>query len=130
MIKGRSDYKGGHDGTEEQHRRGGQPADRSAGLGRDLVSLSGVAVSRAGRRIRFVDHLSIAFAAGCYLFRKRGKQLRTAPWLLAAIAVSAGFCNVGYVLAMLYGEVVRVMLLFYLAPLWTLLFAWLLLGEV
>lgn len=68
--------------------------------------------------------------AGCYLFRKRGKQLRTAPWLLAAIAVSAGFCNVGYVLAMLYGEVVRVMLLFYLAPLWTLLFAWLLLGEV
>jgi len=68
--------------------------------------------------------------AGSLLFRKRGVQLRKAPWLLVAIAISAGLCNVGYVLAMLYGEVVRVMLLFYLAPLWTLVFAWLLLGEV
>jgi drug/metabolite transporter (DMT)-like permease len=68
--------------------------------------------------------------AGCYVFRKRGAQIRTAPWLLFAIAISAGLCNVGYVLAMLHGEVVRVMLLFYLAPLWTLVFAWVLLGEI
>lgn len=48
---------------------------------------------------------------------------------LLAIALAAGGCNVGYVLATLHGEVIRVLLLFYLAPLWTILLAWLLLGE-
>lgn len=71
----------------------------------------------------------IALLPGLFLFRRRRAQLRTSPWLLVAMAVAAGFCNVGYVLAMIHGEVVRVMLLFYLAPLWTLIFSRLLLGE-
>ncbi|MBI5330136.1 MAG: DMT family transporter [Betaproteobacteria bacterium] len=50
------------------------------------------------------------------------------PWLLA-VAVTAGWTNLSYVLAVIQGEVVRVMLLFYLAPLWTVLFARLILGE-
>lgn len=49
-------------------------------------------------------------------------------WLLA-VALTAGWTNLSYVLAVIHGEVVRVMLLFYLAPLWTLLFAWLILRE-
>ncbi|MBN8759769.1 MAG: multidrug DMT transporter permease [Thiobacillus sp. 65-69] len=48
---------------------------------------------------------------------------------LAAMGLAAGWTNLAYVLAVLEGEVVRVLLLFYLAPLWTVLFARLLLRE-
>lgn len=49
--------------------------------------------------------------------------------LLLALALSAGWTNLAYVLAVINGEVMRVLLLFYLAPLWTVLFARLLLAE-
>jgi drug/metabolite transporter (DMT)-like permease len=42
---------------------------------------------------------------------------------------SAGWTNFGYVQAIIEGEVMRVLLLFYLAPLWTVFFAHFLLGE-
>jgi drug/metabolite transporter (DMT)-like permease len=71
----------------------------------------------------------VALLPGLFVFRGRRSQLRQSPWLLAAIALAAGLCNLGYVLAMNHGEVVRVMLLFYLAPLWTVVFARILLGE-
>ena len=49
-----------------------------------------------------------------------------ALWL-AALGLSAGWTNIAYVIAVLGGEIMRVLLLFYLAPLWTVLFArWLL----
>lgn len=48
---------------------------------------------------------------------------------LAALGLAAGWTNLAYVLAMLEGEVVRVLLLFYLSPLWTVLFARFLLHE-
>ncbi len=51
------------------------------------------------------------------------------PCLMVGLAFAAGGCNLGYVMATLTGEVVRVLLLFYLAPLWTVLLAWTLLGE-
>ena len=50
-------------------------------------------------------------------------------WLLVAIGASAGWANVGFTLAVIYGEVMRVVLLFYLAPVWTVLFARWLLSE-
>ena len=51
-------------------------------------------------------------------------------WLwLAALGLAAGWTNLAYVLAMLQGEVVRVLLLFFLSPLWTVLFARFLLHE-
>jgi len=43
--------------------------------------------------------------------------------------VSAGWCNVAFILAVLEGTVVRVLLLFYLSPIWAVLLAWLFLGE-
>jgi drug/metabolite transporter (DMT)-like permease len=49
-------------------------------------------------------------------------------WLLA-VALSAGWTNLSYVLAVIDGEIMRVMLLFYLAPLWTVVFARLFLKE-
>jgi drug/metabolite transporter (DMT)-like permease len=49
--------------------------------------------------------------------------------LLLCIGLSAGWANLAYVLGVVHGEVMRVLLLFYLAPLWTILFARLLLNE-
>jgi len=51
------------------------------------------------------------------------------PYLLIGIAIAAGVTNMAYVLGVVYGEVMRVLLLFYLAPLWTILFARWLLDE-
>lgn len=66
------------------------------------------------------------------LWLARNQDWRGAPgqrvWLLAT-ALTAGWTNLSYVLAVLHGEVMRVMLLFYLAPLWTVFFARLLLNE-
>ena len=50
-------------------------------------------------------------------------------WWAVLLVFSAGWANFGYVLAMLQGEVMRVLLLFYLAPVWTILFSYWLLGE-
>ncbi|MDT3706522.1 MAG: DMT family transporter [Thiobacillus sp.] len=61
-----------------------------------------------------------------------GRALRAARghWLwLSALGLAAGWTNVAYVLAVLEGEVVRVLLLFYLSPLWTVLFSRFLLHE-
>ncbi|MFP5403260.1 MAG: DMT family transporter [Gammaproteobacteria bacterium] len=61
---------------------------------------------------------------GRSLYAARGRW----AWLIA-LALVAGWTNLAYVLAMLQGEVVRVLLLFFLSPLWTVLFSRLLLGE-
>ena len=61
-----------------------------------------------------------------------GRALRAARghWLwLTALGLAAGWTNLAYVLAVLEGEVVRVLLLFYLSPLWTVLFSRFLLHE-
>lgn len=71
----------------------------------------------------------LALAFGLFAFRKQLRLIATAPLLLLAIALSAGWCNLSYVLAMLRGEVMQVMLLFYLAPLWTVLFSRVALNE-
>lgn len=44
-------------------------------------------------------------------------------WLLLGIGLFAGWSNLAYVLGVIHGEVMRVLLLFYLAPLWTVLFS-------
>lgn len=48
---------------------------------------------------------------------------------LALLGLAAGWTNMGYVLAVIGGEIMRVVLLFYLAPVWTVIFARWLLGE-
>jgi drug/metabolite transporter (DMT)-like permease len=70
----------------------------------------------------------VAFVLGAPLFRRQLAGFRP-TWMLAAIALAAGGCNLGYVLATVHGEVMRVLLMFYLAPLWTVLLARLLLKE-
>lgn len=63
--------------------------------------------------------------------RRRGlrAQLAGQPLNLFAIAVAAGWTNLAFILAVLDGTVVRVLLLFYLSPMWTVLLGWLILRE-
>lgn len=61
-----------------------------------------------------------------------GRELQRArsQWMwLTALGLAAGWTNLAYVLAVLDGEVVRVLLLFFLSPLWTVLFSRILLHE-
>jgi drug/metabolite transporter (DMT)-like permease len=69
-----------------------------------------------------------AFAICLLVF---GRQLRGMPWRgpVMTIGLLGGICNVGYVMGTLHGEVLRVTLLLYLAPLWTVFLAHWLLGE-
>jgi drug/metabolite transporter (DMT)-like permease len=75
--------------------------------------------------------LSYLFALcfGLALLPRIWHEVRLGGWWMAALVICAGWSNFGYVLAILDGEVMRVLLLFYLAPLWTILFSYLILGE-
>jgi drug/metabolite transporter (DMT)-like permease len=70
----------------------------------------------------------LAFGGFLVLRRSALPELLRTPalWLLAA---AAGLTNVGFNWAVTIGDVVRVVLLFYLMPAWALLLAWLVLGE-
>jgi drug/metabolite transporter (DMT)-like permease len=71
----------------------------------------------------------IALIIGLLISGPVWRELRTAGWWGALLIISAGWTNFGYVEAIIEGEVMRVLLLFYLAPLWTVFFAHFLLGE-
>lgn len=70
----------------------------------------------------------VAFAGFVVLRRSALPELLRNPalWLLA---LSAGMTNVGFNWAVTIGDVVRVVLLFYLMPAWAVLLAWPVLGE-
>ena len=70
----------------------------------------------------------VAFVIGLALWHKKLRGLPLHP-MLFAVGLAAGACNLGFVMGTLLGEVTRVLLLFYLSPLWTVIFARLLLGE-
>ncbi len=62
-----------------------------------------------------------------YLHRK---EIGQSPGLLVGVALSSGWCNTSFILALLDGEVVRVILLFYLSPVWATLLARIFLNEI
>lgn len=65
----------------------------------------------------------IAIIFGAVLFAKHWRGIFNLPKSAIWLAIVAGWTNLSYVLAVIDGEVMRVMLLFYLAPFWTLLLA-------
>ncbi len=68
-----------------------------------------------------------AFIAFVPFVRFSISGLRRQPREAATLVLAAGWTNVAFVLAVLEGEVVRVLLLFYLSPIWTVLLGrWLL----
>lgn len=52
------------------------------------------------------------------------------PVLMIALALAAGWTNLAFILALLEGTVARVLLLFYLSPIWAILLARLFLHEI
>jgi drug/metabolite transporter (DMT)-like permease len=62
-------------------------------------------------------------------FRPRAWRAFAGQPLLWLLAAAAGMTNVGFNWAVTVGDVVRVVLLFYLMPAWTVVLAWPLLGE-
>jgi drug/metabolite transporter (DMT)-like permease len=82
-----------------------------------------------------VDALSLALVAFSLLalvtagfcWRQSGRL--PGGGILLLIALLGGGANLAFTLAMVYGEVVRAMVLFYLLPLWGVLGGWLVLGE-
>jgi drug/metabolite transporter (DMT)-like permease len=49
--------------------------------------------------------------------------------MLVVLGLSAGVSNVCYIIGVTEGEVMRITLLFYIAPVWTVPLAWIILGE-
>jgi drug/metabolite transporter (DMT)-like permease len=66
---------------------------------------------------------SIALLLGGILFAKHWRGIFTQPKSIIWLCLVAGWTNLSYVLAVIDGEVMRVMLLFYLSPVWTLILA-------
>ncbi len=71
----------------------------------------------------------VALVVALLLFWRELPRARGHGVALLWIGLIAGWTNLAYVIAAIEGEVMRVMLLFYLAPLWTVLFARVLLNE-
>lgn len=88
--------------------------------------LEGVGVS--GALATLLTYL-LAMLCGAFMLPRLWRELPRAGWWAVALMLSVGWTNLGYVLAVLHGEVMRVLLLFYLAPLWTVLLSYWLLGE-
>ena len=68
----------------------------------------------------------IALLIGSVLFRKHicyAGIFNGNAHLLFWICFFAGWANIAYILAVIFGEIARVLLLFSLAPLWTIFFA-------
>jgi drug/metabolite transporter (DMT)-like permease len=76
----------------------------------------------------FLTYLATLILAAIF-FRKSWREFSAAPVLLAALALASGWANVAYVTGTLEGQVMRVLLLFYLAPVWTVPLARWLLNE-
>lgn len=72
---------------------------------------------------------AIAMLIGFPWYVRRLSSIRPHWFIWSVLAIGAGLTNTAFVLAVIHGEVMRVVLLFYLAPLWTVIFARLLLGE-
>lgn len=83
------------------------------------AGVSGVASS-------FYTYCIAALLAAAYFSKYllgHWRELFNQPQNVLWIGLVAGWTNLSYVLAVIDGEVMRVMLLFYLSPLWTLLLA-------
>lgn len=70
-----------------------------------------------------------ALIVGLAFFRAHLADFKQQPLLLFIIAAANGWLNVAFILAVIDGNVVRVILLFYLSPVWSTLLGWLILKE-
>ena len=87
-------------------------------------------LQRQGLHPLWATAITFVFSTACVVLVRpsalRGLLQHPMLWLLLA---ASGLSNVGFNWAVTTGDVVRVVLLFYLMPAWALLLAWPLLGE-
>jgi drug/metabolite transporter (DMT)-like permease len=76
----------------------------------------------------FYTYAIATLIVGLY-FVRHWRGIFKLPLSIFWLGLIAGWTNLSYVLAVIDGEVMRVMLLFYLSPLWTLILAHFLLDE-
>lgn len=89
--------------------------------GLDAVGMNGLWSTLVG--------YAAALLLGLPLIWRLRAELRRNFLPLLAIALASGWCNMAFILAVLEGTVVRVVLLFYLSPLWAVLLGHFILGE-
>ena len=80
----------------------------------------------SGAAASFYTYVLATLIACIYFFKpilSNWRGLFNQPKTVFVIGLVAGWTNLSYVMAVINGEVMRVMLLFYLSPLWTLLLA-------
>jgi drug/metabolite transporter (DMT)-like permease len=65
----------------------------------------------------------------CLLLWRERVAWRSQTGLLLGLALVGGWANTSFVYALMLGDVVRVMFLFYLSPVWSVLGGWIFLGE-
>lgn len=70
---------------------------------------------------------ALSFSLALVVLQRR--RIRCHPLLLVVLAMASGWCNVAFIQAVLAGNIVRVTLLFYLSPLWTVLLGHVILAE-
>ncbi len=82
----------------------------------------------SGPMVSLVSYGAVALCALVLVWRERAAWC--AQWgPLLAIAAVGGWANTSFVNALMVGDVVRVMFLFYLSPVWSVLGGWLFLKE-
>ncbi len=72
---------------------------------------------------------SCALLVGLIYSRKQWHEFRQYPLTLLLIGLSAGWCNAAFLVALVEGNAIRVILLFYLSPVWTVILGHYILKE-
>ena len=72
---------------------------------------------------------SAALVVMLWVFVRDRDALGQNLWPLVLMSLAAGWCNVAFIVAVLDGNVVRVLLLFYLSPFWAVCLGWFMLDE-
>jgi drug/metabolite transporter (DMT)-like permease len=81
-----------------------------------------------GASVTLVGHGSVGVLSVVWLLLRRGRWRSRTSGVLALVGFG-GLANLAFAGAIVAGDVVRVMVLFYLLPVWGVLGGWLLLGE-
>ncbi|QHE75613.1 DMT family transporter [Hydrogenophaga sp. PBL-H3] len=87
-----------------------------------------IAQGLTGPMVSLLSYGVVGLFTSVFIWRQRAAW-RPQWGLLLALAVVGGWANTSFVNALMLGDVVRVMFLFYLSPVWSVLGGWLFLKE-
>lgn len=82
----------------------------------------------SGAWTSLIIYLTPMIACAFFIWPYRQEFLRR-PFLLLIMGLASGWCNISFIIAVIEGNVVRVVMLFYLSPVWTVLLGWIFLRE-